>query len=614
MTTDLTQTTSALPTTLPTTLQKFADPLRIPRRWHPEPGPQHTPLTVRSRSAAIRLHSQLPPTPLWTYEGDFPGPVIEVRRGRRLRVSWTNGITSPYPVVAAHLDDAAGNPSLAMNDPGVGAATITPGVAALPAWNVVHLHGAVTGGGSDGWTENAALFGESQLSDYLNDQPAMTLWYHDHAMDITRYNVMAGLAGMYLLRDEEEDRLGLPSGDAEVPLVVCDRNFVTDDSGGLTGQLLHKTTGTLPFFGPYTLVNGVIWPHLEVRPRWYRFRVLNASNARVYRLHLLGEDNEQLTGAGYLIGTDSGLLGEPLALPAGGLTLAPAERADILIDFGPLKGRRLRLVNSAQAPFRGDPLPDGVRPGDPLPGARLPEPDVMEFRVADAPADDPFRLPATLSAGFLRLTHDNVPAHEHRMLMLAADKEGTLGLWEMAEVDAGQAPTGPGTVLDGIVQVKDDKGITKTYQRLASRFDDTLNWHVRLDGWEQWKILNVSGILHPIHIHLIRFQALSVEGYDTAAFLPAGGGTAKDAPVAYTGPLDIEPAEQGWKDVIRVPAGTMVSVAGRFGGATGRFMYHCHILEHEDAGMMRPFSVMPGAVMDTDPGMGHGGDPGHEHA
>jgi FtsP/CotA-like multicopper oxidase with cupredoxin domain len=216
-------------------------------------------------------------------------------------------------------------------------------LAALPAWNVVHLHGAVTGGGNDGWTENAVLFGESQLS----DQPAMTLWCHDHVM-VNRYNVMAGLAGMYLLRDEEEDRLGLPSGDAA------------------------STVGS--------------------------------------------------------------------------------------------------------------------------------------------------------------------------------------------------------------------------------------------------KILNVSGILHPVHIHLIRFQALSAEGYDTAAFLPAGGGTAKDAPVAYTGPLDIEPAEQGWKDVIRVPAGTMVSVAGRFGGATGRFMYHCHILEHEDAGMMRPFSVMPGAVMDTDPGMGHGGDPGHEHA
>ncbi|MEZ0089188.1 multicopper oxidase family protein [Streptacidiphilus sp. EB129] len=598
--------TSAAPTA--GALTKFADPLPIPPRLRPDPGDPLPHLTIRTEAAEIQLHSELPPTPLWTYQGCFPGPVFDVRRDQRIRVTWSNHTTTPYPALVAHLADAPGNPSLAMNDPGIGAATPVPGTDAIPAWFVTHLHGAVTGGGNDGWTENALLYGDAQLSEYPNRQPAMTLWYHDHAMDITRLNVYSGLVGMYLLRDEEEDRLHLPHGDREIPLIICDRNLATDAEGRPTGQLLHKTTGTLPFVGPYTLVNGRIWPHLEVRPGWYRFRLLNASNSRSYRLHLLDAAGDRVSGAAWQIGTDSGLLGAPIPLAAEGLVLAPAERADLLVDFGAFPGTELRLVNSAQAPFRGDPLPPGVRPGDPLPAARLPEPDVMLFRVAAEPADDGFRLPAVLSPGFTRLTHEALPPdHEHRMLALAADPDGTLGLWELAEVPPAQGPTAPGQVLDGIVQVRAADGTVTTYQRLARHFDDTLNWRARMDGWEQWRILNLSGILHPIHIHLIRFQLLGIDGYATGSFDPAHGGTATGAPVGYLGALPIDATQQGWKDVVRVPPGAMVSIAGRFGGAAGRYMYHCHILEHEDAGMMRPFSVMPGPVLALDPGMGGGG-------
>ena len=612
--------TTTQPTAEPTTtvLTKFVDPLPIPPRLRPDPADPSPSYTIRTRAAEVRLHSELPPTPLWTYEGGFPGPVFDVRRGQRVRVSWTNEVTTPYPAVNAYLADAPGNPSLAMNDPGIGAAQPVPGTTALPAWLDTHLHGAVTGGGNDGWMENALLFGDSQLSEYPNRQPAMTLWYHDHAMNITSLNVFAGLVGMYLLRDEEEDRLGLPHGEREIPLIVCDRNLATDENGGLSGQLLHKTTGTLPFLGPYTLVNGRIWPHLEVRPGWYRFRVLNASNSRSYRLHLLDEDDNQVTtGAAWLIGTDSGLLGAPLAVPAEGLTLAPAERADLLVDFGAFAGSSLRMVNSAQAPFRGDPLPPGVKPGDPLPADRLPEPDVMQFRVRNeppAPGDgrpgEPsvgFHLPQTLSPSYYRLTHDLLPAdHVHRVLGLAADPDGTLGLWELGEVPSAGAPTAPGQVLDGIIQVTGPDGVTTTYQRLARHFDDQLNWRARMDEWWVWKILNLSGILHPIHLHLIRFQPLSIDAYDTAGFDPALGGTATGKPVAHLADLPIDPSLTGWKDVMRVPPGTMVTIAGQFRGAAGRYMYHCHILEHEDAGMMRQFAVMPGAVMDVGTGMGGG--------
>ena len=587
------------------TLTKFADPMPLPARLRADPADPLPTFTVRTLSAERQLHSELPPTPLWTYEGGFPGPVFEVRRGQRIRVAWTNGVTTPYPAVDAYLPDAPGNPSLTMNDPGVGAAQPVPGVVGLPAWLVTHLHGAVTGGGNDGWMENALFHGDAQLSEYPNDQPAMTLWYHDHAMNITSLNVFSGLVGMYLLRDEEEDRLHLPSGGQEVPLILCDRNLATDEFGRLTGQLLHKTSGTLPFLGPYTLVNGRIWPYLEVRPGWYRFRVLNASNSRTYRLHLLDDQDQQVTvGAAWQIGTDSGLLGAPLPLTAEGLTLAPAERADLLVDFGAFAGRALRVVNSAPAPFRGDPVPAGYVLGTPLPASRLPEPDVMQFRVLGEPPVPEFTLPTELSASYYRLTHALLPAdHEHRMLGLAADPDGTLGLWELGVVPDSEAPA-KGQVLDGIVQVTGPDGKTTTYRRLARHFDDQLNWRVRQDGWEVWRILNLSGILHPIHLHLTRFQPLSIDAYTTTAFDPALGGTAGGEPVAHTGPLPIDPSLTGWKDVMRVPPGQLVTIAGQFRGASGRYMYHCHILEHEDAGMMREFAVMPGVVMDVDNGMG----------
>src|SRR5207253_4752233 len=201
-------------------------------------------------------------------------------------------------------------------------------VARLPPWTVVHLHGGRTAAVSDGWTENASLSGQVTTSDYANDQQATLLWYHDHAMGITRFNVSAGLAGLYPIRDTEEAALHLPAGPYEIPLLIQDRNLETAPDGLLTGRLLHKVEeGTMEFFGPFTLVNGTIWPYLPVEARQYRFRLLNGSNARIYRLVLLDESGTAVHAHIKQIGTDGGLLGQPVDIPRDGLLLSPAGRA-----------------------------------------------------------------------------------------------------------------------------------------------------------------------------------------------------------------------------------------------------------------------------------------------
>jgi spore coat protein A len=182
------------------------------------------------------------------------------------------------------------------------------------------------------------------------------LWYHDHAMGITRFNVYAGLAGLYIIRDHEEAALHLRDGPYEIPLLLQDRNLDTAPDGSLTGRLLHKIEdGTMEFFGPFTLVNGTTWPYLPVEARHDRLRLLNGSNARIYRLVLLDEGGHPSREIIKQIGTDGGLLGKPVDLPRDGLTLAPAERADLLVDFGAVRGQRLTLLNTTGAPFDGSP-------------------------------------------------------------------------------------------------------------------------------------------------------------------------------------------------------------------------------------------------------------------
>src|SRR6266567_4030185 len=155
-------------------------------------------------------------------------------------------------------------------------------------------------------------------------------------------SMCTGLAGLYIIRDAEEEALRLPAGPYEIPLLLQDRNLDTAPDGSLTGRLLHKVEdGTMEFFGPFTLVNGIIWPHLPVEARQYRLRLLNGSNARIYRLVLLDESGTPVHEKIKQIGTDGGLLGQPVDIPRDGLILSPAERADLIVDFRTLRGQRL---------------------------------------------------------------------------------------------------------------------------------------------------------------------------------------------------------------------------------------------------------------------------------
>lgn len=566
-------------------LTKYLDPLRIPPVRKP-----HGSLEMTMQAAHAQLHSELPPTPVWTYDGHFPGPTIEVRSGHKLRVNWRNEVAGTYPATAVELQNAT-------TGPGRDGAQPRPEVAALPPWTVVHLHGAHTDAGNDGWPENAVLVGHTQLAEYPNKQAAATLWYHDHAMAVTALNVFAGLAGMYLIRDAEEDALHLPCGQHEIPLIVCDRNLDTNADGQFTGDLLYKQTIALtdpmvvkfPFTGPFTLVNGVIWPHLDVDARWYRFRILNASNLRPYTFELRDTHGAPVHGALHQIGSDSGLLPAPATLDA--LTLQPAERADVLIDFSAFRGTSPTLVNTLPPP-----LP---------PGTSSPNPDVMQFRVRSECTQDPFTLPATLSPSFERITHKTLPQHVHRWLALTLLDGRHPEMWEMIEIDQ------PSTSMpiDGVVQVQLANGPVQTLQRVSREFKDAANFYIEQDSWEQWRIINLSPVPHPIHIHLIKYQATSRDVFDVTTFSNQVGGTS--APVTYQSAGTLTPGEQGWKDTITVGGGELLTVAGQFSGGSGRYMYHCHILEHEDEGMMRTFVVMPEPIMTLDPHMPHG--PHHNH-
>ena len=461
---------------------------------------------------------------------------------------------------------------------------------------MVHLHGGKTEADSDGWTENALLRGQAGLATYHNQMRATMLWYHDHAMHITRLNVYAGLAGLWLIRDREERKLKLPSGKYELPLLIQDRNLETDQKGNLTGRLLHKIEdGVMEFFGPLNLVNGVILPHHEVEDRQYRLRVVNGANARIYRLMLLDDNKNPVNNIIRQIGTDGGLLGESCAVPADGLVLAPGERADLIVDFAGFAGKNLRLVNTATAPFDNNPLPAGAQPGEPIedvPGEdslRLKYPDVMEFRVGAATKPDPFKMPSKLASSFVRTTHQSLPVgHEHRLIALveAPMAGGTTPMLTLRELFpvAAESPE--------LVTVIDNRGARTNYATIAKEFEDTLNYMCEFGGTEVWKIINTTGDTHPFHIHLVQFQILARDAYDAQDLInPDTDGTDTGHPLMFKTHLPIDENEQGWKDVVRVNPGEMVAVAMKFEGFTGRYMYHCHILEHEDHDMMRPFVV-----------------------
>src|SRR5262249_43897696 len=334
-------------------LTPFVDALPIPKVIAPsgqlggDPFFQVTMQVIRHQ-----LHRDVKPTTLWAYNGQYPGPTFEARRGQPIAVRWMNNLPSRHMFpIDETLHGVNGEPAVR---------------------TVVHLHGHKVLPESDGYPEawftngfaQTGPFFEQRTYHYPNDQAATQLWYHDHALGATRLNNFAGLAGVYLLRDDVEDGLNLPRGAFEIPLVIQDRRFNSDgsllypveDNGGDPDQRVPPVW--IPeFFGDTVLVNGKVWPFLEVEPRKYRFRILNGSNARFYHL-TLNESTSDGTPVGrpgpafQQIGTDGGFLPAPVSLTD--LTLGVAERFDVIIDFSGAAGRFFVLNNDAKAPF-----PDG---------------------------------------------------------------------------------------------------------------------------------------------------------------------------------------------------------------------------------------------------------------
>lgn len=460
-----------------------------------------------------QLHRDLPPTRLWGYGGTYPGPTIEARRDLPVTVIWKNQLrvfetqqlrsTHVLPVdTCLHGPDTTGS---------------------VPV-TVTHLHGGHVPSGSDGYPEDTFPPGsQSTLYTYPNIQPAGTLWYHDHALGITRLNVYMGMAGFYLLRDDEEDALDLPEGLYEVPLAIQDRSFNAD------GSLKYQDMWMEHFFGDFILVNGKVWPFLNVDRGKYRFRLLNGSGSRTYRLRLSN-------GATFWqIGTDLGLL--PAPVPLTELVITPGERADVIMDFAPYApGTEIILTNDAPAPF-----PTG---GD---GAVIP--NVMKF-VVGAASGHTAPIPASLVP---------VPLIPESEAILQRDFNLRRGMI------SSECPSH----MTGMWMIND------------------LMWHditeePEIGTTEIWAWVNRSGVTHPMHMHLVAFQILDRQAFDII-----------DGNVVPTGPrIPPAPNERGWKDTVQAPPNMITRVITRFENFTGLFSYHCHILEHEDHEMMRQFRVV----------------------
>ncbi|HZS70612.1 MAG TPA: multicopper oxidase [Candidatus Acidoferrum sp.] len=488
-------------------LEKFVDPLPIPavirasgKRPHPEhPGISIPFYRVAMREIRVKVHRDLPPTRCWGFGESSPGPTFETRSGEPVLVEWGNELPRAHFLPVDHTIHGAeaGKPEVR---------------------TVTHLHGAKAPATSDGYPEDWFVPGQGATYFYPNQQEAAHLWYHDHAIGITRLNMYAGLFGNYFVRDAVEDALNLPKGRHEIPLTLADRSF---DAGGQLSYTVSPDPASpwVPeIFADAATVNGKLFPYLEVEPRKYRFRVLNAANARFFRLALSnGREFHQ-------IGTDLGLLPAPVALKS--LVLAPAERADLVIDFSESAGEHIVLNNGLLS--------------------------VMQFRVSRDPVRDSSTLPAALRP-----------------------------VAKIAESEAVQS-----RILT--LGEKDDKSGNPAMMLL-----NNAHWNMpvtespKLNSVEIWSLLNFTDDSHPVHLHLVRFQILDRRPFEPEYYYKGGE-------IRYTGAA-VPPAanEAGWKDTVQAHPGMVTRIIARFEGYPGRYVWHCHILEHEDNEMMRPYEVVP---------------------
>ena len=577
-------------------MKLFTEQLTIPTRVDLRDGGG---AALAMRSGRHRFSESMPATKTFGYEvpdehegGVFGGPTIEASKGKPVTIKVTNEL-GPHPL--AGLIDR--------NIMGVDAGD------AIAPRGTVHLHGAHNETRYDGEPESTYKPGQSFTYQYGNDQDAAGLWYHDHSLGLTRLQVTAGLVGQYWLRDSFDtgranNPLGLPAGKYEIPLTMQDRSFNPDGSfaypvgafAGLSNPAGYPDSWAPESFGDVSVVNGKAFPNLDVARGLYRFRVVNASNARFYNLRF------NVPVPLYEIGSDGGLLNAPVPLTT--LLLAPAERADLLVDFSALAaGTRLELTNDAVAPFPAGAVlaADG---GNPLP--RL-----MQFTVTNK-AGFSGALPTSLRGG----QHQPAP-----LPVLTATKTRTVMLNEIED------PAQPVHVMLNNLFYGDPKmmGMARMDKQEAPA----------LNSVEEWDIVNTTGDAHPIHLHLTQFRLLNRQPFNEDAYiasintgLPGSGLSGAGLPEAVAAGLGPWPAaspdaylsgnvelpagpESGWKDTIVAPPGYVTRIVVPFGGTaagipapfvgdapsaasqrfTGTYVFHCHILEHEDNDMMSPYTI-----------------------
>jgi spore coat protein A len=509
----------------------------------------------------------------------FPAKSIQVQSGRPVQVHWTNSLgTQDSYLMSQYMDMSPG--------------MMTPDMMAMPANNgiptVPHLHGGHTEAASDG-TPNQWFTGllpetpggkpvidrgidAKKANDtfvYANDQRAATLWYHDHAMGYTRTNVYAGLMGMYIVRDETDTGLknnpaGLPSGAYELPLAIADRMFT--DQGQLYYPHQADNTGAtrmLPeAFGDVMTVNGKAWPVQHVEPRNYRFRMLNASDSRFLDLWLTKDNDPNQTPAAKLmqVGSDQGLLSKPAALDK--LLFGPGERADVVVDFSKFApGTKIILRNDAATPYSdGDPV-DPETTGQ-----------VMEF-IVDAPLNKSYPNPALKST--------IVPA----IKPLVADAPALkVGLFEMEATETNPAAPDPVAANAPFTVITPMLG---TLKEGPLAFSAPVTEKIQLGKTVVWEIYNTTEDVHPVHIHLAAFQVQNRQDFTTSIDVKTG------ATIYSPGGAILKPQanELGWKDTVLVYPGQMTRVIAKY-DRLGDYIWHCHIMSHEESDMMRKFSVV----------------------
>jgi spore coat protein A len=470
------------------------------------------------------LHSDLPNTTVWGYNGSFPGPTIATTVGQPIEVKYINDLRDflgrLLPTHFLKVDESPHGPNYWRDS----------------ARTVVHLHGGHVPARFDGQPEYEIFPGGLDIYEYPNNQHPATMWYHDHALGITRLNVIMGLAGFYVLNpdcnanpNDPECDGSLPGGAFDVPFVMQDRDFNLNN-----GDFVYPDTLQQTYHGGTILVNGKVWPTLDVDKGKYRFRALNGSTTRTYTISFVNiSDPARPKLPLTVIGNEGGLFDAPRPAPNDELTMSPAERYEFIVDFSAYGRDEIIIKNSAVTDYPG--------PGNAPSGGTQ---NIMKLNVSNK-SGFTGAIPSTLRP-FTPIDPTGVPSRTFNLRRFQ-------GEWLVETLDA------QGTVV-------------------GSHWDDITELPV-LGDTEIWEFKNASTLMHPMHIHLVLFQVLNRQAID------ANGDP--------TGPiLDPEPLEiNTWKDTFQSLPGTITRVIMTFEDYLGKFPYHCHIIEHEDHEMMRQFQV-----------------------